>query len=236
MGNVTSSLNVGNPGSLANAIDEAKSDSPAILDSFHIHGLKLASFLSDTMRDTKQDPSDVLGSLLAHGRNVAASLSNTAIGASPLIANLLESFRKYWHKVLALLPISRKSLHSTFLSITINYLQRKISSLSSLLGVYCLRLLLPFYGSLEGSVGPEFVGVSPIPRNIRPIKAHTKLLGSPVSKFQSWKYGGYTPRDSIFASSTSAGMRGKTPIIYKFAAIGIASFVTIITYRSWVTK
>ena len=89
MGNVTSSLNVGNPGSLANAIDEAKSHSPAILDSFHIHGLKLASSLSDTMRDTKQDPSDVLGSLLAHGRNVAASFSNTAIGASPLIANLL---------------------------------------------------------------------------------------------------------------------------------------------------
>jgi hypothetical protein len=160
MGNVTSSLKIGNLGSLANAIDEAKSDPSAILDSFNTHGRKLASSLSDTMRDTKQDPSAVLGSLLAHGRNVAASLSNTAIGASPLIANLLDSFRKYWHKVLALLPISRKFLHSTLFLITINYLQRKISSLSSLLGGYRLRLLLAFYGSLEGLVGLEFVGVS----------------------------------------------------------------------------
>jgi hypothetical protein len=160
MGNVTSSLKVGNLGSLANAIDEAKSDPSAILDSFNTHGRKLASSFSDTIRDAKQDPSIVLGSLLAHSRNVAASVSNTAIEASPLIANLLNSFRKHWHKVLALLPISRKSLHSTLFSITINYLQRKISSLSSLHGGCRLQLLLSFYGSLEGLVGPEFVGVS----------------------------------------------------------------------------
>lgn len=160
MGNVTSSLKVGNLGSLTNAIDEAKSDPSAILDSFNTHGRKLALSLSDTMKDTKQDPSAALGSIFAHGRNVAASLSNTAIGASPLIAKLLDSFRNYWHKVLALLPIPRKSLHSTLFSITINYLQRKISSLSSLPGGYRLRLLLPFYCSLEGLVGPESVGVS----------------------------------------------------------------------------
>jgi hypothetical protein len=94
MGNVSSSLKVGNLGSLANAIDEAKSD-----------------------------PSAILGSLLTHGRNVAASLSNTAIEASPLIANLLDSFRKYWHKALVQLPFPRKSLHSTLFSIAINYLQ-----------------------------------------------------------------------------------------------------------------
>lgn len=113
MGNATSSLKVGNLGSLANAIDEAKSDPSAILDSLNTHGQKLASSLSDAIRDTKQDPSAVLDSLLAHGRNVTASLSNTAIGASPLIASLLNSFRKYWHKALALLPFSGKSLHST---------------------------------------------------------------------------------------------------------------------------
>ncbi|PMD43031.1 hypothetical protein L207DRAFT_526245 [Hyaloscypha variabilis F] len=138
MGNVSSSLKVGNLGSLANAIDEAKSDPPAIL-----------------------------GSLLTHGRNVAASLSNTAIEASPLIGNLLDSFRKYWHKALALLPI---------------------------------------------------------PPSVE-------------SKFQSWAYGGYTPKGGIFASSTNAGMRGRTPIIYKAAAIAIASFAAfVITYRSWVAK
>jgi len=96
----------------------------------------VTSSLSDTMRDIKQDPSDVLGSLLAHGRNVAASLSNTAIGASPLIANLLESFRKYWHKVLALLPISRKSLHSAFLSITIKLSTEE--NIISLVASWCI--------------------------------------------------------------------------------------------------
>jgi hypothetical protein len=63
-----------------------------------------------------------------------------------------------------------------------------------------------------------------------------KLLGSPASKFQLWAYGGYTPRGGIFASSTSVSMRGSTPIIYKAAAIVVASFTTIAVYRSWVAK
>ena len=63
-----------------------------------------------------------------------------------------------------------------------------------------------------------------------------KLLGSLASKFQSWAYGGYTPRGGIFASSTSAGMRGNTPKIYKAAAIVVASFATVAVYRSWVAK
>ena len=113
MGNVTSSLKVGNLESLANAINEARSDPSAILDSLNTHGRKLASSLSDAVKDTKQDPSAVLDSLHAHGRNVAASLSNAAVGDSPLIANLLNSLRKYWYKVVTLLPISRTSLHST---------------------------------------------------------------------------------------------------------------------------
>lgn len=113
MGGVASSFKVGNLESLANAINEARSDPSAILDSLNTHSRKLASSLSDAMKDTKQDPSAVLDSLHAHGRNVAASLSNAAVGDSPLIANLLDLFRKYWHKVVALLPISRTSLHST---------------------------------------------------------------------------------------------------------------------------
>jgi hypothetical protein len=63
-----------------------------------------------------------------------------------------------------------------------------------------------------------------------------KLLGSPASKFQSWAYGGYTPKGGIFASSTSAGMRGSTPIIYKATAIVVASFIAVAVYRSWVAK
>lgn len=63
-----------------------------------------------------------------------------------------------------------------------------------------------------------------------------KVLGSPASKFQSWAYGGDTPRGGIFASSTSAGMRGRTPIIYKVAAVGVASFAAIITYQIWLAK
>jgi hypothetical protein len=122
MGNVTSSLRVGN---LANALDEAKFDPAAILDSFNIHGRKFASSLSDTMRDTKQGPSALLGSPLAFGRSITASLSNTAIGASPLIAKLLDSSGKYWHRVLALLPISRKPLYRTLFSITINFYRGK---------------------------------------------------------------------------------------------------------------
>jgi hypothetical protein len=63
-----------------------------------------------------------------------------------------------------------------------------------------------------------------------------KLSGSPASKFQSWAYGGYTPGGGIFASSTSAGMRGRTPTIYKAAAIVVASFAAMAVYRSWVAK
>ncbi|KAN0102711.1 hypothetical protein V8E51_011024 [Hyaloscypha variabilis] len=151
MGNVSSSLKVGNLGSLANAIDEAKSD-----------------------------PSAILGSLLTHGRNVAASLSNTGIEASPLIGNLLDSFRKYWHKALALLPIPLKNIISLVASWWIPF-------------TATIALLWLFGG----------FGRTGIRRS------------SVESKFQSWAYGGCTPKGGIFASSTSAGMRGRTPIIIR---------------------
>jgi hypothetical protein len=160
MGNVTSSLKAGNLESLANTIDEARSNPSAILDSLYTQGRKLALSLLGAINDTKQDPSAVLDSLYAHGRNIAALLSNTAVGAGPLIENSLDSLRRHWHKVVALLPISRMSLYSALFSITINYLQRKRSSHSLLPGGYHLLLLLSFYTSLEGLVGPEFVGVS----------------------------------------------------------------------------
>jgi hypothetical protein len=111
MGNVTSALKAGNLELLANAIDEARSDPSSILDSLDTYGRKLASSASDAVRGTKQDPSAVLDLLRVHGRTAAASLSNTTVGTSPLIANLLDSFRKHWHKVVALMPKSRTTLH-----------------------------------------------------------------------------------------------------------------------------
>lgn len=201
MGNVTSSLKVGNLESLANAINEARSDPSAVLDSLNTHGRKLASSLSDAMKDTKQDPSAVLDSLHAHGRNVAASLSNAAVGDSPLIANLLDSFGKYWHKVVALLPISQEKIFALVASWWIPF-------------TVTITLLYLFGGFGRAGVRGS----------------------SPASKFQSRAYGGYTPRDGIFARSTSAGMRGSTPIIYKAAAIVVASFTTVAVYRSWVAK
>lgn len=67
-------------------------------------------------------------------------------------------------------------------------------------------------------------------------KCILKLLGSLASFFQSWAYGGYTPRGGIFAILTSTGMRGSTPIIYAAAALVVASFTVIAVYRIWVAK
>ena len=61
-------------------------------------------------------------------------------------------------------------------------------------------------------------------------------IGSPASMFQSQRYGGYTPRGGIFASLTSARMRGTTPAIYKVAGVLVASLVVVVMYRALARK
>ncbi|CZT10222.1 uncharacterized protein RAG0_14757 [Rhynchosporium agropyri] len=52
-----------------------------------------------------------------------------------------------------------------------------------------------------------------------------------ASKYQSRAYGGSTPKGGIFANSTSAGMRGRTPLLYKTTAVAVASFIMIAVYK-----
>jgi hypothetical protein len=114
MGNVTSSLNTGKLDSVANVVEQAKSDLSPILDSLNGRGRNVASALLNTIVDAKSDPSAAFDSLKAHGQNVASSLTDTAKGArsNPLVANLLHSFREYWHMAVALLPVSRRCFYA----------------------------------------------------------------------------------------------------------------------------
>ena len=47
---------------------------------------------------------------------------------SNLSTILLGSIREHWHKIVSLLPISRKSLYDALVLFMINYLQKKKSS------------------------------------------------------------------------------------------------------------
>ncbi|KAH6706496.1 hypothetical protein BKA61DRAFT_679675 [Leptodontidium sp. MPI-SDFR-AT-0119] len=53
-----------------------------------------------------------------------------------------------------------------------------------------------------------------------------------ASKYQSRAYGGFTPKGGTFANSTSAGMRGRTPLIYKATAVVVASSIMIAVYKN----
>ncbi|KAH9207061.1 hypothetical protein DL95DRAFT_396391 [Leptodontidium sp. 2 PMI_412] len=199
MGNVTSSLNGSGLNSLANVIDEVRSNPTTILDLLSIYNAKLALFISHTTSDMRLHLSDVLSSLLVSGRDIATSLSGMVkeAGSRPLPANISSFTRKQWQRVITLIPVFQNQLVALIITWGLSYM----ASLASL----CLL------GGF-GIPGPR--------RN------------SLASKYQSRAYGGFTPKGGIFANSTSAGMRGRTPLIYKAIAVVVASSIMIAVYKN----
>ena len=125
MANATSSLNGGTLDLLANIIREARSNPSTILDSLNTYSRSLTLALSDAINNAKSEGSlAVLDSLNAYWHNIVTSLSETAkaVGSNPLVANLVSSIRKHWHKAVGLLPISRRSLYNPLFSFIFNYL------------------------------------------------------------------------------------------------------------------
>lgn len=126
MGNVTSSLNGGGLNSLASVIDEVRSNPNSILDLLSIYNAKLALFVSHTTSEMRLNPSDVLSSLLASGRDIATSLSGMVkeAGSRPHPAEIPSFTRKQWQRVIALIPVSRKSPCNARFLFMIKYLQK----------------------------------------------------------------------------------------------------------------
>jgi hypothetical protein len=114
MGNVTSSLSTGALGSLAKAIEEAKSDPATILDSLNTRGRNLASALSGAVKDAKADPSAALHSFNAYRHNIAASLSDTVkeVGSNQFGPGLLNLLKRYWEKAVGMVLASCRSFYA----------------------------------------------------------------------------------------------------------------------------
>ncbi|KUJ21347.1 uncharacterized protein LY89DRAFT_681882 [Mollisia scopiformis] len=185
--------------------------------------------IADIIKDARADPSAVLGSLNSQGRTLASTISRSLKEASEDPSAVLDSLNIHGRNAVASLSVTAKEIGSgprvaEFLKVfkkswheTIAQLpayQKRILALVSAWWIPFTATIVVLY--LFGGFGRAGI-----------------RGGSLASGYQSRHYGGYTPRSGFFANSTSESMRGKTPTIYKVAALVVASVTVVAVYKSW---
>ncbi|KAF8853029.1 hypothetical protein BDZ45DRAFT_807000 [Acephala macrosclerotiorum] len=183
--------------------------------------------IANIIGEVRADPSAALDSLSSHGRTLASSVSDTFKDArqDPLAA--LHSLNKHGQNIVASLSVTAKEFGSSQpVADSLSVFRKNWYKAVAQLPVYLKKILtlatawwIPFTATIVVLYyfgGFDRAGVR---RN------------SPASQFQSRYHGGYTPKGGVFANSTSASMRGNTPMIYK-----VASAAVVAVYRSWTWK
>ncbi|KAE8446708.1 hypothetical protein EG329_011752 [Mollisiaceae sp. DMI_Dod_QoI] len=159
--------------------------------------------IAHIIKEARANPSAILDSLNSHSRNLASSVSDTFKDAKQDPSAVLDSFEKRGQNVLASLSTTAKEFQS----------KKKIIALTAAWWIPFTATIVVLY--LFGGFGRAGVRGSSL-----------------ASWFQSRRYGGYTPKGGFFANSTSASMRGNTPMVYKVAAVAVASAAVVAVYRS----
>jgi len=188
--------------------------------------------IANIIEEAGADPSAVLDSLNSHGRTLASTVSDAFKDARQDPSAVLHSLDKRGQNVLASLSVTAKEFGSSQLVAgLLSVFRKNWYEAVAWLPVYQKKILtlvtawwIPFTATivvlyLFGGFGRAGVRGSSL-----------------ASLFQAWRYRGYTPKGGIFANSTSASMRGNTPMIYKVAAVVVASATVVAVYRSWTWK